>query len=208
MISAQVYQYLESILGLERTQVIGEYLQAHSCELILCKARKTKLGDFRVKGVQKRIKINNNLNPYRFTITLIHEIAHLKTYYEKGWRCKPHGEEWKNNYRQLLDIWRIEELFDATAPLKSLFFQEHKQPSTCSGTHKEKEAVLREYDVDQSGIQLGDLENGMSFYFKGVAYQKIKDRRTRSLCLRESNQKMYTIHQASQVELHIENTKK
>lgn len=45
--------------------------------------RKTKLGDFRrpinVQGIPQ-ITINNNLNPYAFLITTLHEIAHLHTY--------------------------------------------------------------------------------------------------------------------------------
>ncbi|MFY0643937.1 MAG: SprT-like domain-containing protein [Bacteroidia bacterium] len=204
MITNQVYQYLSTTLGVERAEVITEYLNKHECELILCKPRRSKLGDFSVRGKQKRIKINRNLNQFRFMLTLIHEIAHLKTHYELGWKCKPHGEEWKDNYRLLLEIWKIGDLFSHSVELINLFNYEVAKPSACSGIHKEKEAVLGQFDSNNTGVQLGNVAEGQEFIFKEVLYRKIKNRRTRTLCIRLSNQKMYTIHQASLVEFPLE----
>ena len=43
--------------------------------------RKTRHGDYRqLPNNRHQITVNSNLNPYRFLITLIHEIAHFEAY--------------------------------------------------------------------------------------------------------------------------------
>ena len=65
--------------------------------------RKTKLGDFRPlnSNGKYKITINNDLNPYSFLITSIHEFSHLVTFEQYQGRVKPHGVEWRNNYISL-----------------------------------------------------------------------------------------------------------
>ena len=41
-----------------------------------------------------RISVNENLNPYAFLITLLHEVAHMTTWEKhrlRMRRCRPHG---------------------------------------------------------------------------------------------------------------------
>ena len=62
--------------------------------------RKTKHGDFKIKGDERaQITLNRTNNKYQFLITLLHEIAHYETYIKYGNNVKPHGVEWKNNFR-------------------------------------------------------------------------------------------------------------
>ena len=78
------------------TNYLIEILNKENIQILVKKERKTKHGDFRVlKNGKCQITINSNLNPYRFLITLIHEIAHYRVYkiFEK--KVKPHGKEWK-----------------------------------------------------------------------------------------------------------------
>ena len=56
--------------------------------------RKTKLGDFKVRGNQMSITINNNLNKYSFLITLTHELAHAFVFKKYQNRIKPHAKSW------------------------------------------------------------------------------------------------------------------
>ena len=192
-------QYLVRQLGFERSNLIATYLEEHHCNLIICKPRITKLGDFRIKGKNLSIKVNNNLNKYRFIITLVHEIAHLKTYIEFGLKPKPHGSQWKQNYKQLLLIWKIEELFDATAELRQIINNELNHPKACSGIHIESERSLRSFDQGLRGTVLDEISEGERFSFRNVPYQKLKNRRTRALCLNLINSKKYTIHKAAEV---------
>ena len=65
--------------------------------------RKTRHGDYRrLPNGKHQITINSNLNPYRFLITLIHEIAHFETYKSYGKLIKPHGPEWKSVFQHLM----------------------------------------------------------------------------------------------------------
>jgi SprT protein len=66
--------------------------------------RATKLGDFRpgMRGEKSQITVNGDLNPYAFLVTTLHEFAHLKVFLKFGLTVKPHGDEWKTIYRELL----------------------------------------------------------------------------------------------------------
>ena len=75
---------------------LSDILSEERISLIVKKERKTKHGDFRVlKTGDCQITINSNLNPFRFLITLIHEIAHYKAYKIYKRKIRPHGKEWK-----------------------------------------------------------------------------------------------------------------
>lgn len=67
------------------------------------KNRKTKHGDFSVdKNGNKKITINSDLNPYRFLITLLHELSHFFVFKHSGYGVKPHGIEWKSMFKNIL----------------------------------------------------------------------------------------------------------
>lgn len=192
---------LETHLGLERAGRILYYLRERSCQLRFVSPRRTKLGDFRVKNGQKSITVNNDLNRYRLVLTLIHEMAHLHTYDEYGRRVKPHGKEWQQSFRTLLDLFNIEPLFKEDRDMHSVYLSEYRNPHACSGIVLEKESALRKHDLDAGGIHLADVAENQLFRFKNVTYRKIVVRRTRALCQRADNHKMYTIPQAASVDL-------
>ena len=77
-----------------------------NCENILFKLknnRKTKHGDFSVKkDFSVEITINSDMNPFRFLITLLHEISHFFIYKDFGFNTKPHGYQWKSKFKELL----------------------------------------------------------------------------------------------------------
>ena len=82
---------------------IKKILVKYDIEIKIKSERKTRHGDFRVlSNGNCLITINSNLNKYRFLITLIHEIAHLYVYKLFKNSVKPHGVEWKNQFRVLI----------------------------------------------------------------------------------------------------------
>ena len=83
--------------------LLSKYINYWKVNLVIAPKRITKHGDFRIlpNGVH-RISINNSSNPYRFLITLIHEIAHLVAFKHFGYFIKPHGKEWKSCYQKLM----------------------------------------------------------------------------------------------------------
>ena len=86
---------------------IAILLEEHPCVLKIKRSRKSKYGDFRVKYDEFRIRsyeisVNEDLQPTHFLLTLIHEIAHLLTYKKFERSVRPHGREWQQHFRYLM----------------------------------------------------------------------------------------------------------
>ena len=81
---------------------VQSLIEKHKINLKIVNQRLTKHGDFRqLPNGEFQITINNNLNPFQFLLTLIHEIAHHTTF-EKYGRIRPHGKEWKQQFQYLM----------------------------------------------------------------------------------------------------------
>lgn len=72
-----------------------QLIATYNIHLKIVNERKTRHGDYRELNGAPQITVNANLNPYRFLITLIHEIAHFLAFKKYGRYIKPHGKEWK-----------------------------------------------------------------------------------------------------------------
>ena len=83
-------------------------LAARSISIRISRPRRTKLGDHRPPSrgePMHRISVNDDLNPYAFLTTLLHEVAHADVWerHPRRWRRpKPHGCEWQEAFRELL----------------------------------------------------------------------------------------------------------
>ena len=83
---------------------ITKWISELDIDIRFVNARKTKLGDYRFRNNQHFVTVNNNLNKYATLITLTHEIAHAFTFAEFGKNIKPHGIQWKENFKKLMLI--------------------------------------------------------------------------------------------------------
>ena len=82
---------------------IIELIKQNNVHLKIVNERVTRHGDYRkMPNGQHQITVNANLNPYRFLITLVHEIAHLIAFQKYGRFIKPHGKEWKHTFQRLM----------------------------------------------------------------------------------------------------------
>jgi hypothetical protein len=179
---------------------ILEYLKQNNCQLRIVKVRKTKKGDFRTNGTNHRISINDEGNQFRFLLTLVHEVAHLKTFIEFGRNAKPHGNAWKANMRLLFNLWELEEEFSECPTLLEAILSEKNNPKACSGVDYALEKALMSFDLEQFNL-LQDIELNEVFMFNNKRFRKLKNRRTRALCLNLHNGKQYTLSLAAGVEL-------
>ena len=195
-----VLEYLEKHLPSDKANNILEYIVDHKCTLRITKPRKTKRGDFRQFGRKLSISVNHSTNSYRFLFTLVHEIAHLKTYIDFRNKVKPHGIEWKNNFRELFYHFGMEEVFGRDTALLSIVRQELTNPKARSGVSLDVEKAFSKFD-EHPVLYLEDIEEGSNFIFRSATYQKLETRRSRVLCLNLDNNRKYTINKAAAVEV-------
>jgi hypothetical protein len=163
-------------------------------QLKITRTRQTKVGDFtsRRSSSHARITLNHELNPYLFLITYIHEVAHLRVHLHYGNRIDPHGEEWKNCFRSLmqpaldLDIFPRDVLSELNRHMVN--------PKASSFADTDLTKVLRRYDknADQYAT-LSDIPEGSIFRFQGRFFKKGKIRRTRVLCHEVKTKRHYLV---------------
>ncbi len=195
-----ILEYLEKHLPTYKASQIIQYLAESKCVLKITKPRKTKRGDFRQSGNNLSISVNHDTNSFRFLFTLIHEIAHLKTYLDHGNRIRPHGDEWKRNFEELFYHFQMEDEFGKDETMLLVIKNELKSPKACSGVNLAVEKAFTPYDAI-SGTYLDELPPGENFEFRGHRYQKLESRRTRVMCLNLTNNRKYTINKAALVEV-------
>lgn len=103
-------------------------------QLKITRPRSTKFGDYRPPSAGKghRITVNGNLNKYAFTVTLVHEIAHLVAFEKHGNRHQPHGVEWKNHFKTLLMPLLEAPLFPRNIRIAALRYIQNPSASSCT----------------------------------------------------------------------------
>ena len=126
---------LEKYIPQASVASVFQLITAHNIYLKIVNERVTRHGDYRkMPDGQHQITVNSNLNSYRFLITLIHEIAHLIAFKKYGSMVKPHGNEWKHTFQQLMLPYLRPEIFpNQLLPYLAIHF---KNPKASSDTDK------------------------------------------------------------------------
>ena len=171
---------------------------------VISKTRSSKLGDFRYRSDQEtqKITINNDLNPYQFLITFVHEVAHHRVYAQHQICKKPHGPEWKRTFRFLMAPVLHDRIFplDVLIPLR----MHMTNPKASTGADYFLMKELNKYNTPGNrlqGVLLGDLKIGAKFELKSRIFLKLEVRRTRVLCREVATGKRYLISSHAEVEM-------
>ena len=94
---------LRSYIPEKSVGAVCDLLDLFPVRLNIVNPRKRIHGSYRRPKFREKyhlITVNNDLNPYTFLLTLLHEIAHLQAYiYHKSLR---HGQEWKSCFIVLI----------------------------------------------------------------------------------------------------------
>jgi predicted SprT family Zn-dependent metalloprotease len=190
------------------TEEVVEILAEHSCQLKISRPRKTKLGDFRAsnaKHISPVITINNNLNQYAFAVTLLHEVAHLLTWVKYDWRkIKPHGQEWKQQFKALLVKYIRDFPEDVQDAL--LIYLQNPKASSCTDTNLQK--VLKKYNTNAEVVHLEDIEIGSKFNLNKKTFVSISKLRKRYKCQDVNSKKMYYVSPLAEVALQVSSKEK
>ncbi len=193
--------------------VLSKYLPEHAVapvfdlivqnqvHLRVVNQRVTRHGDYR-KGPDGKheITVNANLNPYKFLITLIHEIAHLVAFEKFGRNIKPHGNEWKYTFQRLMVPYIRPEIFPGS--LLPLVARHFKNPSASSDVDATLTLALKQFDGQNDKSYIFEIPYGSRFRIhNGKIFQKGALRIKRYECLEISSGRLYLFNPNAEVEL-------
>ena len=140
-------EILERYIPERAVPPVFEMIKANNVHLKIVNERKTRHGDYRrMPNGAQQITVNANLNKYRFLITLVHEIAHLLAFEKFGRQIKPHGQEWKFTFRELMLPFIRPEIFPSG--LLPLIAQHFRNPKASSDTDAKLSVALKTFDPE------------------------------------------------------------
>ncbi|MDD5571229.1 MAG: SprT-like domain-containing protein [Bacteroidales bacterium] len=184
--------------------LISELIIRHKITLKINKKRITKFGDYRSPANNSGhiITINRNLNKYSFLITLVHEISHLVCWNENKKRTKPHGKNWKENFKKLMFPFLNERIFPEEILLILTKYLDNPAASTLSDTKLMR--ILMNYDTETTdNLKFTLIENIPDNLFfempNGRKFRKIKKIRKRYKCVEVNTNKIYLFNPLANV---------
>lgn len=181
--------------------IIANWILHYDFKLKIKRGRNTKFGDYRspLPGTNHQITINNNLNPFAFLITLVHEIAHLTNFNKHKSKVKPHGDEWKHEFRLLMQPFFAMPVFPENVKAALLNYLSNPAASSCSDLNLYR--VLKQYDKNQHLLFLEELPLNAVFKINPERHFIKGDRvRKRFLCKEVKSGKKYLFSPLSEVE--------
>lgn len=192
---------LEKYLPSHAVAPVFEMVKDNRVHLKIVNERVTRHGDYRrmPDGVHQ-ITVNANLNQYRFLITLIHEISHLLAFERFGRTIKPHGDEWKFTFQQMMLPFIRPEVFPVQ--LLPIIASHFKNPKASSDTDAHLSVALKKFDPENDKNYIFELPAGGLFkIYNGKVFKKGQKLRKRYECLEVETGKVYLFQPNAQVEL-------
>lgn len=137
---------LEKFLPEGTAPIIARWIDYFQCEFKVSRNRNSKYGDYRppFKDAGHRISVNYNLNQYAFLVTTVHEFAHLHTWNEHKRNAKPHGKEWKLNFKRMMRPFFDKHVFPMDINRAIISYLENPAASSCSDLNLFR--ALQNYD--------------------------------------------------------------
>lgn len=197
-------QKLSEYLPEGAVNIIAQWIDEYSCDFKIAGKRATKLGDYRPrhKGLNHRISVNYNLNPYAFLITTVHEFAHLQTWNEYKSSVKPHGQEWKRNFKKMMQPFLAMDLFpdDLKKEINTYLIN----PSASSCTDVSLFRAIQSYNPpERSGAPALLMENipcNATFLVRnGRRFKKLEKLRKRYKCIELATGRLYLFHPMAEI---------
>jgi SprT protein len=184
----------------EAAPVIAKWIDYFQCEFKISKSRATKLGDYRhpFRELGHKISVNNNLNSYAFLVTTVHEFAHLLTWNDHRNKVKPHGEEWKHNFKKMMTPFLEKEVFPADLQLAITAYLNNPSASSCTDLSLSR--ALKRYDTAMGHSRLEELPYHAIFTIKdGRRFKKGEQLRKRFRCECLDNGNIYLFNPLAEV---------
>lgn len=205
MTPTSITPQLRPLLPAGTDTYVAGLLGRHRIDVRLSRPRRTKLGDHRPPGrgrAAHRITVNEDLNPYAFLTTLLHEIAHAFTWERHRMprrRLRPHGVEWKREFEGVFSpLVRADVLpADVAAALATSI----RNPAAATCSDRGLLLALARYDrPDPSRVLVESLAIGAIFRTDdGMLFRTGPKVRTRRQCFEYRTGREYRVHGLARV---------
>lgn len=169
-------------------------LKGYSVQIAIKRARVSKLGDYRppTRRGPHRISVNGDLNPYSFLLTLLHEIAHMVNWERHRRRVAPHGEEWKQTFREISGPFIEAHVFPGE--LEAALCHYFINPPASVFSNPQISRLLAGYDQPNGLVLLETLPPDSLFSVNGGrTFRKLQKIRKNYRCYCLDNRKYYTV---------------
>lgn len=194
---------LETYLPAKAAPLISRWIDYFVCEFKVSRNRNSKFGDYRhpFGGQGHRISVNYDLNPYAFLVTTVHEFAHLHTWNEHKHKVKPHGTEWKANFKRMMQPFFEMDIFPPEVKHAIISYLNNPAASSCSDLNLYRS--LRQYDAPKPDhLTIEKLPAHALFKIKdGRVFRKQERLRKRYKCIEVSSKRVYLFSPVAEVEL-------
>lgn len=192
---------LSKYMPVSAAPIISQWIVNSGCLFRISKHRTSKFGDYRPPYGKHghRISVNHNLNPYAFLITTIHEFAHLKTWNTYKNKAKPHGNEWKANFRHLMQPFIQKGIFPNDVEAALVHYMNNPAASSCTDLGLFR--VLKQHDIQKNGAQTVEKlpENAIFTLKNGRVFQRKEKIRKRYRCVELQTQRIYLFSPIAEV---------
>ncbi|MEY8847405.1 SprT-like domain-containing protein [Psychroserpens sp. XS_ASV72] len=192
---------LKAYIPEQAVALVSDLLKHEDLSVKIKNERKTRHGDYkRLPNGQHQITVNTNLNPFRFLITLVHEIAHFEAYKNYGKDIKPHGIEWKRTFQHLMLPFLNPAIFPSN--LLPLLAKHFKNPKATSDTDTVLALALKQYDEPNGKTYIFDVPYGHHFkLYNGKVFKRGNKRVKRYECVEVKTGRLYLFNPNAEVEL-------
>jgi SprT protein len=190
-------EILKKYLPENCVEIIAQWIVQYDFKLKIKKERSTRLGDYTAphSGLNHTITVNHNLNKFSFLITLVHV-----TYNTHKNSVAPHGVEWKNIFKQLMQPFLTPDIF----PLEvfSALRNYMQNPAASSCTDVKLLRMLKLYDEPGTNVFIEHLPVNTMFLYNGNRlFKKGEKLRKRYKCLEVATKQIYLFNPLTEVEL-------
>lgn len=174
------------------------FWETHRIQFSISKPRKSIYGNYFFKNGVHHISVNGNLNPEAFLVTYLHEVAHLLVKVRHKKRVLPHGQEWKNEFRNVLIPMLEKSVFSDEVSLALVNHLDSPTASSCSDPVLH--GVLMKNQLDQKELKMvSDIENRAYFEYEGRLFQRLNRVITRYDCIEIPTGKTYRFRESALV---------
>ena len=190
-------QYFHNFVPPKSVRLLQCWVDELGLEVNVSKPRKTKLGDFKVRGNKLIVSVNNNLNKYAFLITFTHELAHAFVFKKHKNSVNPHGDSWKLTFKSMMLNFLTPDYFPKD--ILKILSNHIITPKASTFSDVELSKVLRNYDTSNA-LTISDLSEGVIFKMdNGKTFQRGIKLRKRFKCVEIKTSKVYLFHPLAEV---------